>query len=124
MSDIWKAAAICVAHGTMDGIDVPGCMRDALNEIERLRDALERAINEKEYAEVAQRTLSRRIEELENRGTCEWMRDDDSEWYVWETQCGETWHFDDGGPNENRMKFCPGCGRALVVVEAFLDAKL
>jgi len=31
----------------------------------------------------------------------------------WETACGESWIFPEGGPDENKMKFCPYCGKPL-----------
>jgi rRNA maturation endonuclease Nob1 len=34
----------------------------------------------------------------------------------WHTACGEDWIFPEGGPDENKMKFCPMCGRPLKVV--------
>lgn len=43
--------------------------------------------------------------------TCEWSHNDDDGF--WETSCGEAWRFDDGGPKENSMNFCHGCGKTL-----------
>ena len=31
----------------------------------------------------------------------------------WETGCGEAFNFFDGGPIENRMNYCPYCGKPL-----------
>lgn len=43
---------------------------------------------------------------------CEWHKDcDDTD--EWESSCGETWVFLDGGPEENRVKFCQGCGKPV-----------
>lgn len=44
--------------------------------------------------------------------TCRW---DDYEDF-WESACGETYQFNDGGPKENRVRFCHGCGRLVRVV--------
>lgn len=43
---------------------------------------------------------------------CEW-RLDDADNGIWESACGETWSFVDGGPIENRMLFCHRCGGIL-----------
>ena len=43
--------------------------------------------------------------------TCEWTHNDDDGY--WDTSCGEAWRFDDGGPKENNMNFCPCCGKTL-----------
>jgi hypothetical protein len=39
---------------------------------------------------------------------CEWTFDESQ--YSWNSACGEEWLFTDGGPEENRVKFCQGCG--------------
>jgi len=44
-------------------------------------------------------------------GACEWKHDDDDGF--WDTECGQPWRFDDGGPKENHMNFCPCCGKPL-----------
>lgn len=31
--------------------------------------------------------------------------------------CGMAWTFVEGGPQENGMRFCPGCGRRVTAVE-------
>lgn len=43
---------------------------------------------------------------------CTWTEDGDG---VWETACGEAYCFTDGGPRENRSRFCPYCGKPLAV---------
>ena len=47
--------------------------------------------------------------------TCKWMEDAGE---MWETTCGEAWAFTDGGPVENGVKFCHGCGKPVEIVEA------
>ncbi len=43
--------------------------------------------------------------------TCKWTHNaDDSSW---DTECGQSWRFDDGGPKENHMNFCHCCGKPL-----------
>lgn len=47
---------------------------------------------------------------------CEWTFDDGD--YFWSSSCGEGWQFTDGGPEENRVKFCQGCGGLLRIAAA------
>lgn len=45
-------------------------------------------------------------------GRCTWTRDNpDSD--IWLTSCGSAWCLNEGTPKENRMKFCPFCGREI-----------
>lgn len=42
---------------------------------------------------------------------CEWTYD---EWHdCWETGCGNTFQFIDGTPKDNKMRFCPYCGKEI-----------
>ena len=43
--------------------------------------------------------------------TCEWTHNADDSF--WDTECGQSWRFDDGGPKENHMNFCHCCGKPL-----------
>jgi hypothetical protein len=43
--------------------------------------------------------------------TCTWTYDPDG---YWQTQCGDQFCFSEGGPTENRVKFCHYCGREMV----------
>ena len=43
--------------------------------------------------------------------TCEWAHNEDDGF--WDTECGQSWRFDDGGPKENNMNFCHCCGKTL-----------
>lgn len=45
---------------------------------------------------------------------CKWKFDDD-ESNTWASQCGELWTYIDGGPEENRVKYCHGCGKPVVL---------
>lgn len=42
---------------------------------------------------------------------CEWTHNEDDGF--WDTECGQSWRFDDGGPKENHMNFCHSCGKPL-----------
>ena len=33
----------------------------------------------------------------------------------WDSACGESWTFIDGGPVDNRVRFCQGCGKSVEV---------
>jgi hypothetical protein len=45
---------------------------------------------------------------------CQWHQEDDDTG-AWASGCGELWSFIDGGPNENRVRFCHGCGKPVEV---------
>ena len=47
---------------------------------------------------------------VENR--CEWREGSDGEW---DTACGGSWVFPEGGPVENEAKYCAKCGRLIKV---------
>jgi hypothetical protein len=49
---------------------------------------------------------------------CEWKRlwsrfSSDPEY--WSTSCDNAWYFIDGTPEENRVKYCPFCGKPIKV---------
>jgi len=46
---------------------------------------------------------------------CTWELDHED--FAWGGTCNIYWTFEDGGPKENGVKFCPRCGRPCVVVE-------
>jgi hypothetical protein len=47
---------------------------------------------------------------------CHWTID---EWDgSWNGSCGAKWVFEDGGPSENSMKFCPQCGNPVDLPES------
>jgi Lar family restriction alleviation protein len=46
--------------------------------------------------------------------TCTWTLADE-ESAMWQSSCGEAWTFIDGGPVENRVRFCHGCGKATAI---------
>jgi hypothetical protein len=47
---------------------------------------------------------------------CQWTpEDDDNDTYA--SACGELWSFIDGGPVENNIRFCHGCGKLVEVKE-------
>jgi hypothetical protein len=44
---------------------------------------------------------------------CVWRSDASISGY--ETACGESFVFNDGGPHENRARFCMYCGKTIIV---------
>jgi len=45
---------------------------------------------------------------------CTWTYDDMDD--KWDSACGEAWQFVDGGPEENRVRYCHYCGKPVQVV--------
>ncbi len=48
-----------------------------------------------------------------------WYESSDGEWKC--TGCDISWFFTDGGPEENGVKFCFGCGKQIGKVEPYQD---
>lgn len=50
--------------------------------------------------------------------TCEWTEEDPwgNEPGTYDSACGERWSFIDGGPKENNVRFCQGCGKSVKVI--------
>jgi hypothetical protein len=50
--------------------------------------------------------------------SCEWREEDPwgSEPGTYDSVCGERWSFIDGGPVENNVRFCQGCGKPVKLV--------
>lgn len=68
-------------------------------------------------ANAAIREAADRLEELQAHAQrkCAWTRDvDDGDTY--DGDCGIRWSFVDGGPSENRARFCPACGGVINIV--------
>jgi hypothetical protein len=51
---------------------------------------------------------------LAHTEACKWTFDDE-ESNTWASGCGELWSFIDGGPAENRVKYCHGCGKPVEI---------
>jgi hypothetical protein len=63
--------------------------------------------------ELATKTADK-LKELEE-GVCEWSPDsEDESGDTWRTGCGRLFTLNDGGPRENKMKFCFHCGKRIV----------
>jgi len=50
----------------------------------------------------------------QRKPVCAWRREDDDHMPdTWRSECGVLWTFTDGGPTDNDMKHCCGCGAKL-----------
>ena len=53
---------------------------------------------------------------------CTWSKDPDFEMGdTYHSACGEAWSFIDGGPAENRVRYCHGCGKQVAVAQEVLE---
>lgn len=46
-------------------------------------------------------------------GVCTWTHDADADDNAWEGTCGALWELIEGTPKENKMNFCPQCGKRV-----------
>ena len=51
-------------------------------------------------------------EELQ-RTTCKWVQDEYNS--SWNGSCGIKWNFTNDGPTENKVNYCPRCGKKVEV---------
>jgi len=51
-------------------------------------------------------------EELQ-RTTCKWIQDEHDG--SWNGSCGIKWNFMSNGPTENKVNYCPRCGKKVEV---------
>jgi hypothetical protein len=67
------------------------------------------------------RQINQRLDALEAKTrahSCTWTKSPDpSTPDTFNATCGVVWTFTDGGPVENDVRFCPGCGAAVSVAE-------
>ena len=49
----------------------------------------------------------------ENQRACKWSLDDNEDYSIWETQCGNTFEFTVEGIEENHFKYCPYCSGVI-----------
>lgn len=49
--------------------------------------------------------------EAENNRKCKWKPDEDG---IYDTECGGRFEFEEGGPKENRTKYCQYCRGILI----------
>lgn len=53
-------------------------------------------------------------EHSDTAGSCHWHYDDNG---CWKGSCGIEWYFEDSGPEDNGVNYCPNCGKPCVVEE-------
>lgn len=63
-------------------------------------------------------TLAALVDEATAERVCRWTEED---YGVWWSDCGEGWCFNDGGPSENSVRFCQGCGWHIELAEEATD---
>lgn len=51
----------------------------------------------------------------ETRQACDWAHETSFDQDYWDTECGEAFQFTVDGPKENKMYFCPYCGRPIAI---------
>lgn len=96
MSADTRAALVALADKWCEealGVDVMGYSQQA----DRMRDCAQ------ELREAADQFAA-------PVGWCHWTEDENG---AWQTACGHTFEFNDGGPVENEQQFCGYCGLRL-----------
>ncbi len=69
------------------------------------------------FSDLARKLERQRNEARESRrASCEWTHDEVHG--AWDAGCGGKWEFSDGGPAENKARFCPFCGGKINVNES------
>ncbi|KKN21679.1 hypothetical protein LCGC14_0923070 [marine sediment metagenome] len=51
---------------------------------------------------------------------CAWSNENE-DYNTWQTDCGNLWQIIDGTPKDNKMRFCPYCGRPIMELEMVKD---
>ena len=63
------------------------------------------------------RDLPLNIRDITQTSGCNWYQGDgeshEGDDYVWESECGSSFIFNEDGPVENRFEVCPFCGGRL-----------
>ena len=87
-----------------------------LRTLNRLRYDNDSAMAEEGFHEAAE-ALRAALANAEPTG-CTWTKDPDFEMGdTYDSSCGEKWSFIDGGPTENRVRFCQGCGKPVKLIK-------
>jgi len=91
---------------------LPGELLDAMAEVIRISDRDHEAWDRAKAAISACRAA---MLQPVSQG-CAWTYDEHD--YKWDSTCGESWQFTDGGPEDNGVKFCQGCGKPVALAAA------
>ena len=84
-----------------------------INKIKSERDSLREENTRLWRISESKSIIEPDIQKKSKPEVCNWSTD--QEWFGWRTDCGEYFTFEDGGPIENRFKFCHACGKVLKV---------
>lgn len=81
-------------------------------EISRLIDDIVSCADVVDSGKQDARALAKKLVQTvrATRGACVWNEDDDG---TWESTCGQSWQFIEGGPGENGVRYCHACGKAV-----------
>lgn len=67
---------------------------------------VETGTSEKPSFDGVERAINSAISFAPWAQTCHWHEDQDGNWFG---SCGAAWHFNEGGPKQNNVTFCPTC---------------
>ncbi len=99
-------------------------IKGALDECLKEMDSMQESINYKYKTLIKWKNRSIELEAEVQRlnatsqpvsDGCKWSYDDDG---FWESACGSSWVFNDGGPIENECNFCQKCGGKVMLPTA------
>jgi len=93
MIDCIKCKNPITVHESHDTAEGNVCARCKIAELEADNDALQSQLDEHE-------------------SSCGWSLEDE-DWTAYRTDCGHLFEFNDGGPVENKCKFCMYCGKPI-----------
>ena len=71
----------------------------------------------KDYKQAANESLDHAIVAIlgkEFRPECTWTFNG---YTAWESACGRSWGFEDGGPEDNGVRYCHGCGKPVRIAD-------
>ena len=68
--------------------------------------------------EISREDAIRTIREFQSKSeeVCEWTLIDE-DFNAYDTSCKSPWCLESGTPGDNKMNYCPYCGRKIKVVE-------
>ena len=55
-------------------------------------------------------------DQSDSENGCRWVFEYELDYGAWKTHCGKLWSFNEGGPADNGVTYCHGCGEPVVVV--------
>ena len=73
--------------------------------------------NDPAHAELICNALNAKPDTVTISRECKWVQDDDSV-DRYDTYCGQSWEFNDGGVEQNGMNYCHSCGGKIVEIQS------